>query len=361
MIVDVDLSVSDDHEWLARALPRYLTGLGAEVIDDLLKPDPHASFKMPKHGDETRRASLFVAKVEDGEAASPEKAVVLSMGLVEFAVGVDWLLTVRHAPDTYLSGSAADSGQRPVTADSYAKSLVDYGLDEATTSKEAALAAINHGVDSFSQVRDVLASYLESWRTDFAKGSRDKSLLSDLQATLPIVVYALEPLRRPNVVRWTEGRLRPEASTLADQVARNYEALQDLQSTVSAAVGQADQAKNEEYQRSLATLAAVLLAPALVASIFGANNMLEDSPLDLVWLLLAMVVAGGLTQHFIGRRFGPRTGKPAASRSGSSKSVGTDRKQLPRQADQFTSDRARIDRASPDQTARDAASLNARH
>lgn len=313
VIVDIDLSLGD-HDGLVQSLPGCLTGLDAGVVTDLLEPDRHAEFKVAKPSAATSRASLFVARVEDGESASQDKAVQLSMGMVEFAVGDKWLITARHPPSTYLSGSPADSGQRAPGADRYLESLMEYGLADATTSSAAALTVINQGVDSFSRARDVLASYLESWRTDFAMGSRDKSLLSDLQATLPLVVSALEPLRKPTVVRWTAGRLRVEAKDLSDQIARNYEALQDLQGTVSAAVAQADQAKNEDYQRSLATLAAVLLAPALVASIFGANTVLEDSPLDLVWLLLAMVVAGGVTQLLIMKRFGPRTRTPASPR-----------------------------------------------
>jgi len=57
-------------------------------------------------------------------------------------------------------------------------------------------------------------------------------------------------------------------------------------------------------------LAGVLLAPALVASIFGANQVLEDSYLDLVWLFLAMFVAGSVTWIFIRFKLGRGLGEP---------------------------------------------------
>jgi Mg2+ and Co2+ transporter CorA len=300
LLVDVDLSLVTRPDLLFDSVPTRLRGLDDEALRDVLTPDHRASFKRAMPGAATRQASMFVVTTDENVAPSAENAVLLSLGLIEFAVGRDWLLVARHPVQTYISGSAADHVQAvSQPAERYVASLHDCGLAKARTSEAAALAVITQAVDSFGRARAELASYVDSWRTDFAEGSHDRSVLLALQATLPLVVDALEPLRRPTVVDWLDHEPRDRARDLTDHVDRSLDALRSLQATTADAIAQAQQHQNELYQGRLATMAAVLLAPGLVASIFGANQALADSPLDLIWLFIAMLVAGLVTNVLI--------------------------------------------------------------
>jgi hypothetical protein len=197
LLVDIDMSVVGDSGLVLDCLDGRLVGLDEETLQDLVTPDSHAKFK--KTSSEIRRASLFVASSDPDEPVSSDKAIPLSLRLVEFAFGRDWLVMARHPSQLYVSGSAHVSTGPAQTADQYIASLLECELDKATSAQEAALAIITHGLDSFSRIRTVLASYLESWRTEFAAGSLDKTVLVELQATLPLVVDAIEPLLHPSV------------------------------------------------------------------------------------------------------------------------------------------------------------------
>jgi len=63
-----------------------------------------------------------------------------------------------------------------------------------------------------------------------------------------------------------------------------------------------DQLRAENYQRSLATLAAVLLAPGLVAAVFSASSKLNGSWTDLLILLMLMALTA-LGSYFTIKRF----------------------------------------------------------
>jgi len=325
LLVDVDLSQVRDPEALVKPLLDNLRELDEAALHDLLERDTHAAFKRFRSGTAIR-ASLFVAVPDAGlKNGDEDDSIRTSLGVVEFAVGPGWILVVRHLLQSYVNGSPAETNHPVPSAADYVNALQDYGLADATSPKAAAVAVINHAVDSFGRAREDLASYVESWRNDFNMGSHDKSVLSAVQATLPLLVDALVPFKNPSVKSWVDNGLPGlPLATLSDDISRNLEALRGLSETTAAAIAQANQAKNEQqqadlatlayadqaqnerYQASLATLAAVLLAPALVSSVFGASNFLSDSPLKLIWLLATMLIAGLLTQQLISRKLHPR-------------------------------------------------------
>jgi hypothetical protein len=313
--VDVDVSLVHDPGYVAAFLLEKLPGLDKSTLDDLLDQDTQASFRR-RRTSTSRRASLFVATTDEGPEESHQKAVLLTRGLVEFAVGGSWVVIVRYPPVTYVGGSPSGNDPSTPSAKVYMNSLIEHGLPEAVCPADLALVVIHHAVYSLGQAKAELDSSLELWRTasrrvipDHAVPVPDKTLLVDLQATLPLILHALAPLQHPTVKDFMGLDRRAEAGEVRDQVDRDVDALRNLQTNLAAALAQADQAQNEadqnrieKHQASLATLAGVLLAPALIASIFGANQMLSDSPLDLLWLFLAMVVAGFVTWVAITRR-----------------------------------------------------------
>src|SRR3712207_2581129 len=139
------------------------------------------------------------------------------------------------------------------------------------------MIVLEHAVTSFGVLEADLASRLDSWRLEFAKKpSPDRRLLVGLQASLPNVTQALQPLRHPSVVVWAGSAQDRKVKDVRDQVERSLEALHALGDAAASALSQVDQLRAERYQQRLATLAAVLLAPGLVAAVYGANEKLKD-------------------------------------------------------------------------------------
>ena len=166
------------------------------------------------------------------------------------------------------------------------------------------MIVLEHAVDSFGALEADLASRLDSWRLEFArKPSPDRGLLVGLQASLPNVTQALQPLTHPSALAWAGSAQERRAKDVRDQVERSLEALHALGGAAASALSLVDQLRAERYQQRLATLAAVFLAPGLVAAVFGSNANLQDDWLDLLVLLLAMPGTAILSYLAISRFF----------------------------------------------------------
>jgi len=310
-VVDLDTSLLA-AEGLHDALRVRLPGLDKATLDDLLAEDEQSGFTRRSAGS-IRRVSVYVAGLGGAsgtgtqDASATEDSVRASLGLVEFAVGDGWLFIARHPAQVYVSGRLDDLRQVPQAGLDYLRQLHDFGLPESASAEEAALAVLRHAVTSFGRARAYLGSYLETWRIDNGPGaSGDRGLLVSLQATCPLLVDKLSPLRHPSVLSWLGGGLQGPARDVQERVERDLDGLRALSETTAGVLNLAYQAQSENYQRGLATLAAVLLAPGLVASVFSANASLSSSPVDLIWLFAAMIIAGVLTQVLIARRLRPR-------------------------------------------------------
>lgn len=309
-VVDLDVTLLD-ADGLYDFLRVRLPGLDEVTLDDLLAEDEQSGFKRRSAGS-VRRASVYVAGLGGAsgagthDASAAEDSVRASLGLVEFAVGDGWLLIARHPAQVYVSGRLDDLRQVPPAGRDYLRELHDFGLVESVSAEEASLAVLRHAVTSFGRARAYLGSYLESWRIENGPGaSADRGLLVSLQATSPLLVDKLRPLRHPSVLSWLGGALQGPARDVQEQVERDLDGLRALSETTAGVLSLVYQAQSEHYQRGLATLAAVLLAPGLVASVFSANASLSSSPVDLIWLFAAMIVAGVLTQVLIARKLRP--------------------------------------------------------
>lgn len=312
-VVDLDVSLLAD-EGLYDALRVRLPGLDKATLDDLLDEDEQSGFTR-RSASSIRHASVYVAGLGGAsgtgshDASATEDSVRVSLGLVEFAVGDGWLLIARHPAQAYVSGRLADLRPVPQAGLDYLRELD--GLLESASAEEAALAVLKHAVTSFGHARAYLGSYLETWRIENGPGaSGNRGLLISLQATCPLLVDKLSPLRHPSVLSWLSGRLQDRAREVQDKVERHLDGLRAPSETTAEVLSQVYQAQSENYQRGLATLGAVLLAPGLVASVFSANASLSNSPVDLIWLFAGMIVAGVLTQVLIARRLRPKNDPP---------------------------------------------------
>jgi hypothetical protein len=212
------------------------------------------------------------------------------------------LLVVRHTAETEVDGASTGDADVPAS-EAYIAELQSFGLAGAADPLEAAMIVLEHAVNSFGVLEADLASRLDSWRLEFARQpSPDRGLLVGLQASLPNVTKALQPLRHPSAVNWA-GTQDRKAKDVREQVERSLEALHALGGAAASALSLVDQLRAERYQQRLATLAAVFLAPGLVAAVFGANANLQDSWFDLPALLLAMPATAIFSYVAISRLF----------------------------------------------------------
>ena len=251
---------------------------------------------------EPRLASVYVALPSDdrnGQATSVE----VRRALVELAVTPNCLLVVRHTAETEVDGASTGDADVPAP-EAYIAELQAFGLAGAADPLEAAMIVLEHAVNSFAMLEADLGSRLDSWRLEFArKPSPDRGLLIGLQASLPNVAKALQPLTHPSALAWAGSTQERRAKHVRDQVERSLGALRALGDAAASALSVVDQLRAERYQQRLATLAAVFLAPGLVAAVFGANANLQDSWLDLLVLLLAMPATAILSYLAISRFF----------------------------------------------------------
>jgi hypothetical protein len=300
VLVDVVVGHADG-DTLRDALLQLLPDLPPEALDDLLQADVKASFKRRHSFGGPRLASVYVALPSDDQARQAT-SVEVRRALVELAVTPNCLLVVRHTAETEVDGAPTGDADVPAP-EAYITELEAFGLADAADSLDAAMIVLEHAVDSFGMLQADLASRLDSWRLEFArKPSPDRGLLVGLQASLPNVTQALQPLRHPSALAWA-GSAERKARDVQDQVERTLDALQALGGAAASALSLVDQLRAERYQQRLATLAAVFLAPGLVAAVFGANATLQDSWLDLLVLLLAMPGTAILSYLAISRLF----------------------------------------------------------
>lgn len=301
LLVDVVVGHADDDR-LRDALLRLLPDLPSEALDDLLQADVEASFKRTHASGGPRLASVYVALPSD-DRTRQTASVEVRRALIELAVTSNCLVVVRHTAETEVDGASTGDADVP-GPEAYIAQLQSFGLAGAADPLEAAMIVLEHAVDSFGMLEADLASRLDSWRLEFArKPSTDRGLLVGLQASLPNVMQALQPLRHPSALAWAGSAHDREARDVRDQVERSLEALQALGGAAAGALSLVDRLRAERYQQRLATLAAVLLAPGLVAAAFGANDNLTDDWLDLLVLLLAMPGTGILSYLAISRFF----------------------------------------------------------
>ena len=304
-LVDVDVELAESPiAGLRTALSGLLLGMTAETLDDVLTADAQAAFKA-RGGDALRRASVYqLAPLAADALGEQSKVIGFTARLVELAVGPNWVLTVRYPRHLVRNGkSDADAGH-PQDVEHYVGAVSGAGLPAAASASELALAVVNTSLYSFSATKEELASWLDTWRLEDAKDtSPGRDLLVNLQTAISLVTDRLRPLQHPSATAWLHAGHAGLARDVGELIARELGDLQALSDATGSALAHAKQGQTERYQRNLAELAAVLLAPGLVAAVFGANDRLGDSWADLPVLLVLMCLAAVASVVIIRRRF----------------------------------------------------------
>lgn len=176
-----------------------------------------------------------------------------------------------------------------------------------------------------------MESWLDQWEQKAGRATETEKV--EVQTLLDTQLQLSEFIRRLHWFRdvksvtgkgWFPTETSPELLTsLASQIDKSVDRLAYMRASVRADIElanmhnlrhqlektdqrqQADdkaRAKSEEFQRNLSYLAAIFLAPSLVAAIYGANTELPglNTWLGFALMLTLMVLAGGLALLAIG-------------------------------------------------------------
>jgi Mg2+ and Co2+ transporter CorA len=276
--IDVDGSRGDPR-LIQRALETRLGNeLTLELTNDLMGAD---EFPQVRQIGTLRIVSAFsVVAVESESEAGDEKltkAGELFFQPVEFVVGSEWLVTCWQGDDA-------------TRADDLIENMTHrWRAGDFRTSGDLALLALRELAATYTDARRELYAWLESWELDFTKRHEKTEIetLTTLRSLIAEFRKQLSPLQRSDLTGnpsaiWFPGVTDPnEADRVDDLIDR---ALRDLRalgealltaislSTAATATAQSRQA--ERFQRFLGAVAAVLLVPTLVATVFGANTWL---------------------------------------------------------------------------------------
>lgn len=298
-LIDVNLSETET-DGLPQRLKDQLPGLDDKTLEDLLTADTQAAFKMQTR-EVLRRASVYQVTSTDTPVEADSRFISFSVALVELAVGPGWVLTVRHPPEGYVNGTWSVEAVQAHSTETFIEDLGAHGVPAGATPDALAGLVLRHALSSFGMMREELASWLETWRLEDAEGQQaDGGLLLDLQQVIPVLSERLRPLRHPSATAWLKAGHPGTAEEIKELVEREIESLSSLGQSAAADLASVKQRKTERYHRSLTTLAAVFLAPSLVAAIFGASDQLSDSWTDLFVMLLTQVVTAA--SSFVGIR-----------------------------------------------------------
>ena len=298
----------------------YCNGqLTVEMVDDILSPDPRPGVKDAAPG--VRCVSAFAVQARESDEGTTEescsKAGVLVFQPVEFLVGDGWLVTCWHDVEVY---RAADRiAERPPAPDPALFAEIERCWPRAGLSSAGDLALLVLGelCLTYAPAYRRLYVWQEEWELDFYRrpDTLDADTLLEVRAAAAVLRDWLAPLNPsgmredvgkawfPGITGTVEEGGYKRALRIDDRIDR---ALADLRSFGDALrssydlqqmrTGEFERDRDDKFQRNIAVGGSVLLFPALVAGVMGANTWVpgqygEDAPHWAFVLLLGIIVA----------------------------------------------------------------------
>lgn len=332
---------SEPVQELTRIMQPYCDGLLTEdLVENLLKADSHPELDVSSPA-VRRLSTLGATATDDNEQLEDDQSLCGSLDLapVEFLIGDRWLVICWHnfvSIDT--EGGREGIGNLREAAIKAAERAWVSGTGK-TAGDLAALVSIALARGYNATMRE-MESWLDQWEQRAGIITDDEHL--EVQTLVDLQIQLSEFARR---LRWfREIRSRSDDSwfaastsrdlvrSLTHTVDKSLERLDHLRSSVRACsdlanmhnlryqLGIADKRQQDEerarqaeeaarkrveqFQRNLSYLAAIFLAPGLVAAIYGSNTELpgQDTWLGLFLLIglmaLAAVAALGAIAYF---------------------------------------------------------------
>lgn len=319
-----DLDLHSDPETALGLLSERCHGLDVAMLKDLLDADHLPKARTYQGDPDVRAVSSFAVFAEEAEGherdAGASKAGHLVFQLVEFLAGSDWLITCWHRAKVY-AGSEEIGEENPRGKDEILRSVAEHWASKAglSTPGDLGIAYLHELAATYAEARREVYSWLESWEFDYYRRQDqvERETLLDVRSLMVEFRERLIALNQPGMSRkrflvWFPGYSRYEDAEEVDElIDRSLRSLAELReqlrtsvdmvvtsnSTRQLVLAQEQQQQGERLQSSLAVVAAVLLVPTLVATIYGANTDLpgRDTWAGFEMLVLLMALSAIVT------------------------------------------------------------------
>ncbi len=332
---DVDAAVL-----LAALNPSCGGRLTAEMVDDLLSPDPRP--KVQLYGDGAIRgvAAFRVTATESdaGAAAdSSSKAGVLVFEPVEFLVADDWIITCWHDAEIY-RGADRICEQPPAPPPKlYAEVERCWHTTPVASAGDVAVLVLAELALTYAPAYRQLYVWEEEWELDFFRRPDriDRETLLDARAGAAILRDWLSPLNPPGLRQDVDRAWFPgitgtaesggyaRALRIDDRIDSALKGLRDFGQTLRSAYdllqlreGERERHRDDRFQRNIAVGGSAILIPTLVAGIMGVNTWVpgQAGPRSAHWaffVLIALVLLSGALAWMILRKMRDRDDPPA--------------------------------------------------
>ena len=322
----IDVPADTDPRAAHRALEEICGGeISFELVADLVAVDAEPGVKRE---DELRLISAFAAEVKESDEG-PDLAGAagdLIFWPVEFLAGDTWVAACWHEGSVFRGGQECDRRASRLRYQVMNEVKTAWQRGSLSGAHSIGALVLSELVSSYAAVRRDLYSRLEQWELAFYKladrDEPDRRTLRDLRGQAAEFRHRLSLFNQPGVKdeeAWFLARKEDGiAARTDDHVDR---ALRDLQEfgaairssfdVVSSSIA-ADQLKlarkaqeeGEELRKRIEIIAAVLLVPALIAGIYGANTQLPGGGQWIGFgLMLGVMVVFGLMTLAVLRRF----------------------------------------------------------
>lgn len=326
---------------LLRAMRPHCEGLELETVENLLIADGHPDLEA--QGVHILRVSTIAVMTldppEEGEHPAKPESVAgdLHLAPVEYVIGPDWLVVCWH------NFVDVNSGETKTGIEKVRKEVLDnvehtwLQEDCGESSGDLATLITIELAARYSPALRQMESWLDQWEHSAGQASETTRLevqsLVDLQLLLSEFARRLGWFREVKIAAaetWFPQTTHTELQAhLSSQIDRCLARLEYLKGSVRSCMdlanmhnlryqlGRADERqhaddlarrKADDFQRNLSYLAAVFLAPSLVAAIYGANTALPGLhswlgfSLMIALMLIAGVAALGSIRYFRSRQ-----------------------------------------------------------
>lgn len=306
---------------ILETLGPHCPGLTREMVADVLSPDPRPGIKEYAAGSVRCVSAFGVEAQESDEGAKPgscSKAGVLVFQPVEFLVADRWLVTCWHDVEVYRAAKRIRESPPEPPADLFAEVVRCWPRGGYSSAGDLALLVLGELCLTYAPAYRRIYDWQEEWELDFYRRPDhiDRDTLLEIRAEAAVLRDWLSPLNPsgmredvakawfPGITGTPESGGYKKALRIDDRIDHALQSIREFANTLRSSYdlqqlreGERERERDDKFQRNIAVGGSVLLFPALVAGVMGANTWVPgqwrepNSPPHWAFLALIGVIA----------------------------------------------------------------------